>query len=370
MSCSGVVDLQPELYAVIPRRRHIAGHTSTCHDIPAGATWSALPHPCIEYTPLNELQESTKGARSESERGVLFGIAAYGMWGVFPLYFNALAPAGALEILVNRVVWSMLFCVFAWLVIRDLSWIRPLVAVPRRLLLLTIAAFVLAINWGGYIYAVSIDNVVESSLGYFINPLVLVLMGVLILHERLRPMQWAAVAIGAVAVLVIAFDYGRPPWIALTLAFSFAIYGFIKKQVGTQIGALASMTTETAVLAPFALAVLVWIQVRGDGTLTHDAPWHGLLLMASGVITAVPLICFAAAARRVPLTTMGLLQFLAPVLQLICGVVILGEHVPPVRWVGFGLVWIALVLLTVDSWRAAATRSRLRQAQSIASAGA
>jgi len=301
---------------------------------------------------------------------VLFGAAAYGMWGVFPLYFSVLAPAGAMEILVNRIVWSMLFCAVVWVVLRDVSWIRPLLAVPSRLFLLTVAAFVLAINWGGYIYAVTVDNVVETSLGYFINPLVLVLMGVVILHERLRPLQWAAVGIGALAVLVIAFDYGRPPWIALTLAFSFAIYGFIKKHVGADIGALASMTTETAVLAPFALAALVWIEVTGRGTFSHDPPGHALLLLASGAVTAGPLILFAAAARRVPLTTMGLLQFLAPVLQLICGVVILGEHVPPVRWAGFGLVWIALALLTFDSLQAARRRARERALSPAMSPGA
>jgi len=288
------------------------------------------------------------------------------MWGTFPLYFHALSPANALEILANRVVWSMAILAIAWLVLRDMSWVRPLISVPRRLFLLVIAAVFLAINWAGYIYAVTVENVVETSLGYFINPLVLVLMGVLILHERLRPMQWTAVGIGAAAVLVIAFDYGRPPWIALTLAFSFAIYGFIKKQVGANIGALASMTTETAVLAPIAAITLVWIEWSGRGTLSHDPPWHGLLLMASGVITTAPLICFAAAARRVPLTTMGLLQFLAPVLQLVIGVVVLGEHVPPVRWAGFGLVWVALIILAIDSIRAARMRARSRQAPGAA----
>lgn len=306
--------------------------------------------------------QNPPSGRTETERGVLFGIAAYGMWGVFPLYFHLLSPAGTIEILVNRVVWSMVFCLVAWLVIRDLSWVRPLLAVPRRLTLLTVAAFVLAINWGGYIYAVNQDNVVETSLGYFINPLVLVLMGVFLLHERLRPLQWTAVAIGGLAVVVIAFDYGRPPWIALTLAFSFAIYGFIKKQVGPVIGALESMTVETLVLAPFALAILLWIELSGDGTLVSEGAGHTAALMLSGIITAVPLICFSAAARRVPLSTMGFLQFLAPILQLVCGVVILGEHVPTVRWIGFGMVWIALVLLTTDTIR----HARRRQAAPVA----
>jgi chloramphenicol-sensitive protein RarD len=304
-------------------------------------------------------------ARTEAERGVLFGFAAYGMWGVLPLYFHALAPAGALEILAHRVVWSVVVCALAWAALRDLFWLRPLLAVPHRLLLLVIAAFLLAVNWGVYIYAVTVENIVESSLGYFINPLVLVLMGVLILHERLRPLQWVAVGIGTLAVLVITWDYGRPPWIALALAFSFAIYGFIKKKVGPAVGALPSMTVESVVLAPFALALLAWIGITGHGTFTQDAPWHPFLLSLSGIITTVPLICFAAAARRVPLTTMGLLQFTAPVLQLLIGVLVLDEDVPPVRWVGFGLVWTALVILTFDSLWSARSRARLRATPAI-----
>ncbi len=304
----------------------------------------------------NAPSPSAPSPATESRSGVFYGIAAYGMWGVFPIYFHLLAPAGTVEILANRIVWSAVFCILAWAVLRDLSWVRPLVAVPRRLVLLTAAALVLAVNWCGYIYAVNQNNVVESSLGYFINPLVLVLMGVLFLKERLRPLQWAALATGTVAVLVIAIDYGRPPWIALTLAFSFAIYGFIKKKVGPVIGALESMTVETLVLAPVALIVLVWIEAGGDGTLFTEGPWHTFALMISGLITAVPLICFSAAARRVALSTMGFLQFLAPTLQLIVGVWILGEHVPAARWVGFGIVWVALALLTVDTVRFARNR--------------
>lgn len=305
----------------------------------------------MDSIPLTTTTPEPSTRRTESEKGVLFGMAAYGMWGIFPIYFHILAPAGTVEILANRVVWSMLFCVIAWMVLRDLSWVRPLLAVPRRLVLLAVAAFVLAINWGTYIYAVNQDNVAESSLGYFINPLVLVLMGVVFLNERLRTLQWAAVGIGTAAVLVIAVDYGHPPWIALTLAFSFATYGFIKKQVGPVIGALESMTVETLVLTPIALGVLVWIETAGDGTLFTQGPFHTFALMISGVITAVPLICFSAAARRVSLSTMGFLQFLAPVLQLVVAVAVLGESVPLVRWIGFGLVWVALVLLTTDTVR-------------------
>ena len=328
-----------------------------------GRTLLDRPDRRLQGTPQLSTQDRPRDTtRTEAERGLVFGFAAYGMWGVLPLYFHALAPASPLEILAHRVVWSVVVCAAAWAGLRDLSWLRPLLAVPHRLLLLAIAAFLLAINWGVYIYAVSVDNVVESSLGYFINPLVLVLMGVLILHERLRPLQWIAVAIGTVAVLVIAWDYGRPPWIALALAFSFAAYGFIKKKVGPVVDALPSMTVESAVLAPFALAILTWLGITGNGTFTQDAPWHPLLLSLSGIITTVPLVCFAAAARRVPLTTMGLLQFTAPVLQLLIGVLVLGEQVPPVRWIGFGLVWVALVILTADSVRSTRRRTRLRAA--------
>ncbi|MGC4107515.1 MAG: EamA family transporter RarD [Thermomicrobiales bacterium] len=312
------------------------------------------------------------GARSsedEGRSGMLFGAAAYGMWGIFPIYFHMLHPAGALEILGQRIVWSMVFCCLAWLVIRDFGWVRDLLRSPRRLGLLTLAAYILAVNWGVYIYAVVADNVVEASLGYFINPLVLVVMGVLLLHERLRPLQWLAVGLGTLAVVIMAVDYGRLPWIALTLAFSFAIYGFIKKLVGGEIGALESMTTETTVLAPLAMVLVVWLEMSGRGTFTQDAPWHGLMLIGTGVITPLPLICFAAAARRVPLTTMGLLQFVSPILQLVCGVVIFGEHVPTVRWIGFGIVWVALVVLTIDSVRHIRSRSRVR-AVAIAEAGA
>jgi chloramphenicol-sensitive protein RarD len=187
-----------------------------------------------------------------------------------------------------------------------------------------------------------------------------VLVGVLLLHERLRRLQWAAVGLGLLAVVVLTVDYGRPPWIALSLAVSFATYGLMKNKVGVGLGALAGLTTETVLLAPFALAALVWLEVSGHGTFGQQAPGHALLLASTGLATAGPLLLFAAAARRVPLSTVGLLQFLTPVLQLLCGVLLLGESVPPSRWLGFGVVWLALVLLSVDSLRAARRRSRAR----------
>lgn len=312
--------------------------------------------------------QTSRSTFEADDRGVAFGAGAYILWGIFPLYFHMLSPSSAGEILAHRMIWSLVFCAIAWCVIRDLSWVKELFAGPGRLFLLAMAALFLAINWAVYIYAITIGDIVEGSLGYFINPLFLVLMGVFLLHERLRMMQWIAVGIGAAAVLVIAFDYGRPPWIALALALSFSSYGFIKKKVGPGIGALASMTTETVVQAPFAMAILIWLETTGRGTFSEHAPWHGVGLIGTGIITAFPLIMFAAAARRVPLTTMGLLQFLTPILQLICGVVVLGERVPATRWIGFGMVWIALILLTVDSVQSANRRGRVRRAEAAAGA--
>lgn len=293
--------------------------------------------------------------------GTIYGFLAYGLWGVLPLYFHALAPATAWEILAHRIVWSLLLTVVVWSWKRDLAWLRALVRHPRRLTLLGLAAVFLAINWAMFIYAVSIGNVVESSLGYFINPLLLVLMGVLLLGERMSRLQWTALGFGTLAVAVITIDYGRPPWIALALATSFATYGYIKKQVGAYIGALESMTVETVVLAPFALAGIAWIEVTGNGTFLTEGAGHTLMIMASGVATAVPLILFSAAASRIPLTTMGLLQYLAPVGQFIVGVLVFHEVVPGPRWVGFGLVWVGLAILTMDMFTRAQRSRRARR---------
>lgn len=306
-------------------------------------------------------------AASSVRRGTAFGAGAYLIWGVVPLYFHLLLPASALEILLHRVVWSLLVCLLAIAFLRDVSWVRPLLASPRRLLRLGVAAVFIAVNWGTYIYGVNSGQVVETALGYFINPLVTVLLGVLLLRERLRRLQWVAVGLGAVAVVVLTVDYGHPPWIALALAGSFATYGLMKKRIGTQLGALAGLTTETALLAPFAVAALVWVEATGRGSFTDQPPGHSLLLASTGIATAIPLLLFAAAARRIPLSTIGLLQFSTPGLQLLTGVFLLGETVPPTRWIGFGIVWAALVVLTVDSLRAARERRTARtEASAIA----
>jgi chloramphenicol-sensitive protein RarD len=253
-------------------------------------------------------------------------------------------------------LWSLLVCLAVVAAVRGWAELRAVLGVPRHVVTLGIGAVLLAVNWGVYIYAVNSGQVVEASLGYYINPLVTVLLGVLVLREKLRPLQWTAVGVGTLAVAVLTAAYGRPPFIALTLALSFGLYGLIKNRVGASVGALASLTTETLVLAPVAAVGLVVLEMRGQGHFTDNPPWQGLLLASVGVATVVPLLFFAAAARRVPLSTIGLLQYLTPTLQLLCGVVLLGEHMSAARWAGFALVWVALVVLTADTVHAASRR--------------
>lgn len=291
----------------------------------------------------------TPDHNGELRRGTGFGFLAYAIWGVFPLYFHALRPAGAWEILAHRILWTLLLCAVVLLVRRDLSWTRQLLARPRLALGVAVAALLIAANWVIYVAAVIGGHTTEAALGYFLNPIVTVALGVVVLRERLRPLQWAAVAIGAAAGVYLSVAGGQFPLIALSLAFSFAGYGLVKKKVGASLDAMHSLAAETAVLFPVAVVLLGFLVVRGETTFTLEPPVHPALLLAAGVVTAVPLLLFAAAARRIPLTTIGLLQFVTPVLQLLCGVLLLGEHMSTARWTGFGIVWVALLLLTVDS---------------------
>lgn len=298
---------------------------------------------------------------SQGRRGAWYGATAYLLWGAFPLYFRLLHRSGAVEILLHRISWSLVVCTLVVAVTRSWAGVRAALSDARSALMLGLAATVLAVNWGVYIYAVNTGHVIEASLGYYINPLVTVVLGVVVLRERLRRLQWAAVGVGTAAVAVLTAGYGRLPWIALVLAGSFGLYGLLKNRIGGSVGALASLTTETVLLAPFAITTVIFFEVTGRGHFTADPPWQGLLLASSGIATVVPLLAFAAAARRVPLSTLGLLQYLTPTLQLLCGVLLLGEHMPPARWAGFGLVWVALVLLTADSLAAARERrTRIR----------
>jgi chloramphenicol-sensitive protein RarD len=283
---------------------------------------------------------------SRQRRGILAGVAAYGLWGLFPLYWPLLEPAGAVEILGHRVLWSLIFLLGVVTVRHCWPSLRALSRQPRAVSLLTLAAIVIAVNWGIYIWGVNSGHVLDTSLGYFINPLVTVLLGVVLLAEPLRRLQWMAVGFGTLAVLVLGVEYGRPPWIALALAFTFATYGFLKKKVNA--GAVETQSIETAVIVLPAAGYLVALAATGRGSFGTWSIGHSLLLMGAGVVTAVPLLCFGAAATRVPLTTLGLLQYLTPSMQFLLGAFLRHEPLPAGRLAGFALVWCALGLLTVD----------------------
>lgn len=292
-----------------------------------------------------------------------FGVAAYLCWGFFPLYWPLLDPAGSLEILAHRFVWSMVFVLVAISAMGKWSTFRAIARDRRLMVILTFASITIALNWGGFIYGVTNGHVIETSLGYFINPLVTVLLGVFVLKERLRPAQWGAIAIGIVAVVVLTVDYGRLPFVALLVAFSFAAYGFLKKKA--DLGAFEGLGMETAILFPVALTFLVTLQLRGDLTFGHAGPANVALLVGTGVVTAIPLLLFGAAATRLSLTTIGILQYLGPIIQFITGLTIFHEDMTGARWIGFVLVWSALVVFTVD-----AVTSRRRLLRETAEAAA
>jgi chloramphenicol-sensitive protein RarD len=277
-------------------------------------------------------------------QGLVFGAGAYVSWGVLPVFWQLLEGGGAVELVAHRIVWSLVFVVGLLAVGR--RW-GPLRAVTgRQLALLSVAAVVVSLNWAGFIWGVINDHVVETSLGYFINPLVTVLLGVLVLGERLRRVQWLALGLGAVAVLVLAVDYGRPPWLALLLASSFGTYGLIKNRVG--VDAMTGVAVETALLAGPSAAYLGWLAAEGTGRFATDGTGTSLLLVLTGPLTALPLLMFGAAARRLPLSVLGMLQYLAPILQFLLGVLWFSEPMPASRWIGFALVWAALLLLTAE----------------------
>lgn len=304
-----------------------------------------------------------KGQQDEVTKGTAYGLGAYLLWGAFPLFFHQLLPANAWEILAHRILWTLVVCLLGLLVLRRVAFARDLMRNPKRLGLTTAASLFIATNWLVYVYAVNSGHTSDASLGYFLNPLVTIALGVLVLRETLRPLQWVAVAIGALACAYLAIDNGTFPWIPLVLAGSFAMYGLLKKRIGGHLSAFESLTAETTILAPVAVIALVVLAGRGDTTFTSDGAGHTAWLVSSGIATAIPLLLFAAAASRIPLVTIGLLQFVTPVLQLLCAVFFLDEHVPGSRWVGFAIVWVALVVLTVDSLASSGRSRRLARAQ-------
>ena len=274
------------------------------------------------------------------------GAGAYLCWGLFPLYWPLLDPAGSLEALAHRIAWSLVFVALLLTFTHRWHAFRTIWKDRRRVLFLGLASVVIAINWGAFIYGVTHDKVIETSLGYFINPLVTVLLGVFVLQETLRRAQWVAVAIGAVAVVILTVDYGRLPYVALIVAFSFATYGFLKKKA--QLGAVEALGAETLLLTPIALAYLGVLEANGTLSFGHEGWPNALLLAGTGIITAIPLLLFGGATTRLRLTSIGLLQYLAPILQFIFGLLIFQEAMTEARWIGFLLVWFALVIFTVD----------------------
>jgi chloramphenicol-sensitive protein RarD len=287
-----------------------------------------------------------------TKTGLIFGVSAYVLWGLFPLYWPLLEPAGAFEIVGHRAVWSLVFCVIALTLTKA---IKPAIATmkrPRVFIKLFTATALISINWIVYIWATNNGHVVEASLGYYINPIIIIAIGVLLLKEKMRKLQWASVSIAAFGVLVLTIDYGRLPWIALALALSWGTYGFIKKQLG--LGALEGLGIETAISAPFYLAYLAWIGSQGNGHFTYQ-PGLTLLLIGSGVVTAIPLLLFNGAGNRLPYTVIGLLQFITPTLQFSIGVWVRHEEMSQARWAGFLIIWTALVVLATDLVRSSRT---------------
>ena len=295
---------------------------------------------------------------------MILGLAAWTMWGFFPLYWPLLEPSGAVEILAHRIFWSMVVMLGVVLMTRRRATLRATFADRRTRWLLAVASVLVTVNWGTYIWGVNNHHVVETSLGYFINPLVSVLIGVAVLGERLRRLQWAALALAGIAVLALTVEYGRPPWVSLVLAFSFASYGLAKKKANA--GAVESLVVETLVVSPVALGYLVFLTATGASTFAANGPGHVLLVVGTGLVTVLPLLCFGGAATRIPLSTLGLMQYLTPTVQFLLGILFFHEPMPAMRWVGFSMIWLALLLFTAETLRHRHHQLRVRPQERVA----
>lgn len=326
-----------------------AGETPELGDVAASTAGVVVPEAAGEASAPDAARERTLGG--------VYAFTAYLLWGFLPLYFLLLAPTGPWEIVAWRILLSLAFCALLLTATRRWGSLRAIMRQRRLLLWTAVAGALIYVNWQVFLIATLTGHVIETSMGYFINPLFTVLMGVVILREHLRRMQWVAIGIAGLAVVVIIVGYGSFPWIALTLATSFGLYGLVKKQIGPSVDAVSGLTLESMWLTPVATAVLVVVGLTGGLTMGTEGGWHTALLLMAGVMTATPLLFFAAGARRVPLTVIGLLQFIAPIMQFITGAFLLGEPMPLERWIGFGLVWLSLIVLTTDSL-VAARRSR------------
>ena len=296
-------------------------------------------------------------APSHMRTGLFYAIITYLMWGMLPLYFNLMADASPVEIVASRVVFSLIFCAALLPMLKLTSGFVEVLRNRRATLVLFAASLLIGVNWFIYVLATTTGRTIDASLGYFINPLVSVSLGVIFLKERLRVAQWVAVGLSAVAVLIMSVVYGQVPFIGLGLAFSFGIYGLLKSRVGGTVAPVVSLSLETLLLIPVALLALVWVQGTGQSTM-FTAPERFLLLASTGVVTAVPLIAFAAAAKRLPLTVIGMVQYVGPSIQFFLAVFVLKDHIGAEKWLGLSIIWVALVIFTADAVRASRT-SRL-----------
>jgi chloramphenicol-sensitive protein RarD len=277
--------------------------------------------------------------------GLLFGVSAYTLWGLFPIYWPLLKPANPLEIVSHRAVWTLVFCFIILALTKSLKSTLSLLKRPKIVAGLFLGSILISINWIIYIYAANNEHVVEASLGYYINPIVVIATGVIVLKEKMRPLQWLAVGIATLGVAVLTIDYGRLPWIALGLALSWGSYGLVKKQLG--LGALEGLSIETLLSSGFYLAYLIWLGNSGEGHFTYSLTLT-LLLIGGGAVTAIPLLLFNGSTNRLPLTLIGLLQYITPTIQFCIGVWYFHEEMPTARWVGFLIIWVALMSLAID----------------------
>jgi chloramphenicol-sensitive protein RarD len=291
-------------------------------------------------------------------RGIWYALGAYGLWGLFPIYWKWLHQVAAPQLLSHRILWSFLLLVVIVVLSREWRSFRNAISHARVLLVYSGAAILVGVNWLLYVWAVNAGFVVETSLGYFINPLLSVLMGVIFLREHLRPWQWVPVALAAMGMLYLTFSYGSPPWIALTLAFSWATYGLIKKTA--PLGPLNGLTLETGLLLLPSLVYLGYAETIGKGAFMHSGTISNLLLVGTGLITAVPLLLFASAVRRIPLSLVGILQYIAPTIQFLLGVLVYKEPFTVNQSIGFGLVWVALIVFGVEGFLAHRARALIR----------
>ena len=281
----------------------------------------------------------------KNKTGLLFGVSAYVLWGAFPLYWPLLEPASALEIVSHRAVWTLIFCIIILAITKALKNTLATMRRPKVAAKLFLTSVLISINWLVYIWATNNGHVVEASLGYYINPLIMIGFGVIVLKEKMRPLQWIAVCIASLGVLVLTIDYGRLPWVALALAFSWGSYGFVKKQLG--LGALEGLAIETLIASLPYLLFLIYISDKGSGQFGHGLGITTLLISA-GAVTAIPLLLFNGSTTRLPLTMIGLLQYITPTIQFAIGVWVRHEDMPPARWAGFLIIWVALSALAFD----------------------